>query len=105
MTAQCNLSNGFARSAALKTGTTNEQSKKALSSLLRADLLWLFDGSWFRRRQERQQHQRRDPKSGDRQFGWQVHDQTLDGKTGESEPQKMKRPGGGIPGLRRIERA
>jgi hypothetical protein len=39
------------------------------------------------------QHHHHDPKSDDPQFGWQVHDQTLDGKTGRSEPQKMRRPG------------
>jgi hypothetical protein len=37
-----------------------------------------------RRRQEHQQHQHRAPKSGDRQFGSQVHDQILNGKTGEA---------------------
>ena len=39
------------------------------------------------------QHHHHDPKSDDPQFGWQVHDQTLDGKTGRSQPQKMRRPG------------
>ena len=37
-----------------------------------------------------QQHQHRDPKSGDRQLGWQVHDRTLDGKTGEWGPPKSQ---------------
>jgi hypothetical protein len=43
-----------------------------------------------RRRQERQQHQERDPKSGDHQFGWQAHDQILNGKTGEATLESKK---------------
>jgi hypothetical protein len=43
-----------------------------------------------RRRQERQQHQHRDPKSGDRQFGSEVHDQILNGRTGEATSENEK---------------
>jgi hypothetical protein len=34
------------------------------------------------------QHQHHDPKSDDRQFGSQVHDQILNGKTGEADLRK-----------------
>jgi hypothetical protein len=41
-----------------------------------------------RGRQERQQH--RDPKSGDRQFGRQVYNRILNGKTGEASSENKK---------------
>ena len=32
-------------------------------------------------------HHHHDPKSDDPRFGWRLHDQTLDGKRGERQPQ------------------
>jgi hypothetical protein len=81
----------------LGIGSRRGQARERVSAILLSYVLRPLDGGddasvvqdailrhYRRRRQEHQQHQQRDPKSGDRQFGSQVDDQILNGKTGEA---------------------